>query len=138
MNREELEKMKLDALRTLGTERGHKGISKLSRGELIDLLARNHHEAKGIVERAREAVVEVAHKMEEKAHEIADQALQKMKPHHTTHATPPARGGKRGAPRPGFDIPSSTVHPHAEELETLSMARLYHEQGQLGRALEIY
>ncbi|HZS36151.1 MAG TPA: DUF4912 domain-containing protein [Polyangia bacterium] len=45
---------------------------------------------------------------------------------------------KRGPSRAGFDIPSSTVHPHADELETLTMARLYAAEGQLDRALEIY
>src|SRR5207302_4642822 len=45
---------------------------------------------------------------------------------------------KRGPSRAGFDVPSSTVHPHADELETLTMARLYAAEGQLDRALEIY
>jgi hypothetical protein len=40
--------------------------------------------------------------------------------------------------RSGFDVPSSTVHPHMDELETLTMARLYAAEGQIGRAIEIY
>jgi hypothetical protein len=45
----------------------------------------------------------------------------------------PPRAPSRGT----FDIPSSTVHPHADELETLTMARRYLAEGQLSRALEI-
>jgi hypothetical protein len=37
-----------------------------------------------------------------------------------------------------FDIPSSTVHPHAEELETLTMAQRLATDGQIDRAVEIY
>jgi hypothetical protein len=48
----------------------------------------------------------------------------------TAREARPARGG--------FDVPSSTVHPHADELETLSMARRYAEEGLLDRALEIF
>jgi hypothetical protein len=43
---------------------------------------------------------------------------------------PPSRGT--------FDVPSSTVHPHADELETLVMARRYLAEGHHARALEIY
>jgi hypothetical protein len=58
---------------------------------------------------------------------------------------PPLRGKEGGravrpprAPSRGtFDVPSSTVHPHADELETLTMARRYLAEGQLPRALEI-
>src|SRR5438132_9709031 len=59
-------------------------------------------------------------------------------------AEPPVKeGGKRVRPprapsRGTFDIPSSTVHPHADELETLTMARRYLAEGQLPRALEIF
>jgi hypothetical protein len=45
----------------------------------------------------------------------------------------PPRAPSRGT----FDVPSSTVHPHADELETLTMARRYLAEGQLPRALEI-
>jgi hypothetical protein len=46
----------------------------------------------------------------------------------------PPRAPSRGT----FDVPSSTVHPHADELETLTMARRYLAEGQLARALEIF
>jgi hypothetical protein len=46
----------------------------------------------------------------------------------------PPRAPSRGT----FDIPSSTVHPHADELETLTMARRYLAEGQPVRALEIF
>jgi hypothetical protein len=46
----------------------------------------------------------------------------------------PPRAPSRGT----FDVPSSTVHPHADELETLVMARRYLAEGQVARALEIY
>jgi hypothetical protein len=55
----------------------------------------------------------------------------------------PREGQKRVRPprapsRGTFDVPSSTVHPHADELETLVMARRYLDEGQLPRALEIF
>jgi hypothetical protein len=53
-----------------------------------------------------------------------------------TDAAPRPPGGPKPA-RAGFDVPSSTVHPHAEELETLAMALRYVDEGQLGRGLEI-
>jgi hypothetical protein len=46
----------------------------------------------------------------------------------------PKRAPRKGA----FDYPSSTVHPHADELETLTMARRYAAEGLADRALEIY
>jgi len=52
----------------------------------------------------------------------------------TTRAFRPPRAPSRGT----FDVPSSTVYPHADELETLVMARRYLAEGQAARALEIY
>jgi hypothetical protein len=70
----------------------------------------------------------------------------KPEPPATSVGGPPLRGKEgaravrppRAPSRGTFDVPSSTVHPHADELETLTMARRYLAEGQLPRALEIY
>ena len=59
-------------------------------------------------------------------------------PQPTKPAEPRAFRPPRSPSRGTFDIPSSTVHPHADELETLTMARRYLAEGQLPRALEIF
>jgi hypothetical protein len=142
MERAELEKMKLETLRDLALERGVAGASAMDKRALVDALAERGE--KTVLGRAREAVVRAAQRVEEKAHELADRLR------HAAPSTaevkgaqpPPAQAReprKAGRPaRASFDIPSSTVHPHAEELETLTMARLYMQEGQLDRALEIY
>src|SRR5438270_6444189 len=67
MDREELAKMKLEALRLLAAERGVDGARSLGKAELIEHLA-----PKTIVERAKEAVAHAVEVVEEKAHELAD------------------------------------------------------------------
>jgi hypothetical protein len=119
MTREELQALKLEALRTLATERGVAGAAALSRAELIDRLA-GRLAGQPADPGERGAPVEAS----------------------PADATPTSASGrppkKRGPARAGFDVPSSTVHPHADELETLTMARLYAAEGQVERALEIY
>jgi hypothetical protein len=135
--------MKLEALRLLALEKGVAGAGQMGRAQLIEQLATpppaeeapveeppmaaaaggEKEAAPSLLERAKEKVVEVAHAVAEKLH----------KPE-----TPPAPR-RRGEPARGsFDVPSSTVHPHAEELETLTMARLYITEGHPDRALEIF
>ena len=108
MDREELAKMKLEALRLLAAERGIDGARTLGKAELIELLA-----PKTIVERAKEAVAHAVEAVEEKAHELADRVK------HRAHAEPHATGGavvvgKAAHPANGFGVPSATVHPHVE------------------------
>jgi hypothetical protein len=147
MDRAELKTMNLEALRALALERGLEGASRMEREELIERLAPPEEaEERGVLGRAKEAVRRAAHKVEAKAHELAD----RLRPHaaapdleEVRGAQPPERTRpdepRRGRPeRPSFDVPSSTLHPHADELETLAMARLYVREGQLDRALEIY
>src|SRR4051812_27987722 len=135
MERAELEKMKVDALRSMAAQRGLQGVEGMDKRELVDLLARAGatDEKSGVLGRARQAVARAAHKVEEKAHELADRLRHQTPPPNLTEvkgAQPPSRETlekqKRTRPqRASFDIPSSTVHPHADELETLTMARLY-------------
>jgi hypothetical protein len=114
MDREELAKMKLEALRVLAQERGIDGARTLGKLELIDKLA-----PKTIVERAKEAVAHAVEVVEEKAHELAD----KMKPHHPHPHKAPATAAAGAAsieskpahPANGFGVPSATVH-HAAPL----------------------
>src|SRR3954471_11160567 len=86
MDREELAKMKLEALRLLAAERGVDGARSLGKAELIEKLA-----PKTIVERAKEAVAHAVEGVEEKAHELADKVT------HRKDATPTtatkAKGG---------------------------------------------
>jgi hypothetical protein len=140
MERAELERLQVEALRKLALERGVADAQGKSREQLIDALA----PAESVLGRAKQAVARAAHKVEEKAHELAER-LRHAAPSTTEvkgaqpPATPAKREPRRGRPeRAGFDVPSSTVFPHADELETLTMARLYVQEGQLERALEIY
>jgi hypothetical protein len=140
--------MTVEALRSLATGRGVRGAERMDKAELVDLLARAvaTDEKAGLVGRARQAVARAAQKVEEKAHELAER-LRLTTPapdlSEVKGAQPPARepakeARRRRPERPSFDVPSSTVHPHADELETLTMARLYVAEGRLDRALEIY
>jgi hypothetical protein len=119
MDREELAKMKLEALRLLATERGVDGARNLGKAELIEHLA-----PKTMVERAKEAVAHAVEVVEGKAHELAD----KVK-HHRKDAgsgvTPTAVSAelkkpadvivdKKAHPGNGFGVPSATVHPHID------------------------
>src|SRR4051794_27363941 len=81
MDREELAKMKLEALRLLAQERGVDGARSLGKAELIEKLA-----PKTIVERAKEAVAHAVEVVEEKAHELADKVAHRKDP------TPTATG----------------------------------------------
>src|SRR5437660_11916630 len=102
MDREELAKMKLEALRLLAQERGVDGARTLGKAELIDQLA-----PKTIVERAQEAVahaVEVVKEVVSHPSSVVrsgtDEAKQEPKAPH---------------PANGFGVPSATVHhaaPH--------------------------
>jgi hypothetical protein len=144
MDRESLEKMKLEALRLLALEQGVAGAGQMGRAQLIEKLAtpapaeptaaepptaeEPAAAAPSLIERAKEKVAEVAH-------EVAQAVAEKLhKP-----AAAPREPRRSGVPARGsFDVPSSTVHPHAEELETLTMARLYVAERHWGRALEIF
>jgi hypothetical protein len=106
MDREELAKMELEALRLLAQERGVDGARTLGKAELIELLA-----PKTIVERAKEAVAHAVEAVEEKAHVLADKVL------HKKDAPPPAEPvtvEKKPHPSNGFGVPSQTVHPHVD------------------------
>src|SRR3954447_19096017 len=105
MDRAELEKMKLDALRQLAAERGVEGARGKSKAELIEALA-----PETVLGRAKQAVARAAHKMEEKAHELADRLRHAPSMTEVKGAQPPApikREPRRGRPeRASFDIPS--------------------------------
>jgi hypothetical protein len=105
MDREELAKMKLEALRVLGAERGIDDARNLGKVELIDLLA-----PKTLVERAKEAVAHAVEAVEEKAHELADRV--KHRPHVEPRAATDVTIEKPAHPANGFGVPSATVHPH--------------------------
>lgn len=160
MDRAELEKMKLEALRLLATERGIDGAGAMGRAQLIDKLAAPSR-ANGLtpaaffgrakeavakaaqlveekMDRLEEKVAALADKMEGKARELADELHRPEAPRGATAAKDQRRGPSPASGRQGFDVPSSTVHPHADELETLTMARRYAAEGQLDRALELY
>ncbi|MGZ3428479.1 MAG: DUF4912 domain-containing protein [Polyangia bacterium] len=114
MDREELAKMKLEALRLLAQERGIDDARALGKLELIDKLA-----PKTIVERAKEAVAHAVELVEDKAHELVD----KMKPHKVAAGAPPS-DDKPAHPANGFGVPSATVHhaaPHGAPQEPLGM-----------------
>jgi hypothetical protein len=113
MDRERLLRMTLDELVQLAGERGIEGAERLSREALVERLAPGRRAA----ERPRETAGEATRR---------------------PGGQPPEPARAREPARPRFDVPSSTVHPHAEELETLVMARLYVAEGALDRALEIY
>ncbi|MDB4965665.1 MAG: Cobalamin biosynthesis protein BluB [Myxococcales bacterium] len=134
MDREELGKMKLEALRLLALEKGIDEARSLGKVEIIDRLV-----PKGIVERAKEAVAHAVEVVEEKAHEIADKVL-----HHGEHQGAAKADGqtahgetadsetadgdvaagdaaerkatvkKPAHPSNGFGVPSMTVHPHVD------------------------
>ena len=119
MDREELAKMKLEALRLLAAERGVDGARNLGKADLIERLA-----PKTMVERAKEAVAHAVEVVEEKAHELAD----KMKHHRKEPAgglepavvsAEPRKPAdaiveKKAHPSNGFGVPSATVHPHVD------------------------
>ena len=67
MDREQLGKMKLEALRTLAAESGLEGAQRLGKTELIDHLA-----PPKLVERAKEAIVHAVEAVEHKAHELIE------------------------------------------------------------------
>jgi hypothetical protein len=105
-DREELAKLKLEALRLLAAERGIDDARELGKAELIERLA-----PKSIVERAKEAV---AH-----AVEMVEEAVGAIRHPHSAvrpESEAEAEGGKRKAegaakhPANGFGVPSATVH----------------------------
>src|SRR4051794_26140054 len=115
MNREELGKMNLEALRVLALEKGIAEARSLGKNDLIERLA-----PKGVVERAKEAVHHAVEVVEEKAHEIADRVKHHKVDHRpastdgsdATQAQP--AGPNHKAPGNGFGVPSATVHPHVD------------------------
>jgi hypothetical protein len=113
MDREELGKMKLEALRTLALERGIDEARNLGKGEIIERLM-----PKTMVERAKEAVQHAVEVVEGKAHEIVD--LVKKKSHGADEETAlpsdePKTAEPKKTPGNGFGVPSMTVHhPHVD------------------------
>jgi Domain of unknown function (DUF4912) len=132
MKRDELSQMKLEALRTLAAERGVPNARALGKSELVDALAAPEApEAPAHATGAR--IAAGAQRTAASAHETGARiaaGAETASDDTTRRPRRPSRGG--------FDVPSSTVHPHADELETLTMARLYAAEGQLDRAIEIY
>jgi hypothetical protein len=118
MNRRELEELQDDELAALAKKSGLP--AKLTRAEVIEQLATDEPAEKS-GEKPGDKRAEKAEKPAAKPGETQPRSLR------------PPRMPSRGT----FDIPSSTVHPHADELETLTMARRYLAEGQLPRALEI-
>jgi hypothetical protein len=115
MERDELEKMPEAQLKALARARGVEGAEHLTAKQLIERLAERPA--------AEPATDGPSSHTRPSSH---------VRP--SSHTTPPGLRPQRA----GFDVPSSTVHPHADELETLTMARRYAEEGQLERAVEIY
>jgi uncharacterized protein DUF4912 len=100
MDREELGKMKLEALRLLALERGVDEARGMGKAELIDRLLPQKSVSESIVERAKEVV---AHAVE------AVEKLVEPRAKLERHESPTAF-----KPDGGFGVPSSTVHPHVE------------------------
>jgi hypothetical protein len=94
MDREELGKMKLEALRLLALERGIDEARGMGKAELID-----HLMPKSVVERVQEVV---------------EHAVEKIV-HHKPLPPPPISVDDVRRERGGFGVPSSTVHPHIEQ-----------------------
>jgi hypothetical protein len=116
MDREELGKMNLEALRVLAQERGIDGARTLGKTEIIDKLA-----PKTIVERAKQAVAHAVEVVEEKAHELADKVKHRRdadsRPLTADRAEKKPEAEKRAShPANGFGVPSATVHPHVQEM----------------------
>jgi hypothetical protein len=175
MDRQTLDKMRLEALRALGQERGIAGAREMSRMALIAALETKQPEPepapapdaagegadgeKGLIARAKETAAALVERVEARAHSLVER-LRGDEGGETTagaeaartddlegpgpeadlleHVDARAERARRRAGRPSFDVPSSTVHPHAEELETLAMARVYAAEGSHTRAVEIY
>jgi hypothetical protein len=167
MDRQTLDKMRLEALRALGQERGLPGAREMSRSALIAALETKEPEAaakpeaaaptegeqphEGLIDRARHKAAELVERVEARAHSIVERLRGDAEPERRDdldgagseatlleHVEARAERARRRAGRPSFDVPSSTVHPHAEELETLAMARVYAAEGSHTRAIEIY
>jgi hypothetical protein len=125
MDREELGKMKLEALRTLALERGIDEARNLGKSEIIERLM-----PKTMVERAKEAVQHAVEVVEGKAHEIVDLVKKKADSRQSTvngadEAGTDEAGTNGGGlatvtheaktPGNGFGVPSMTVHhPHVD------------------------
>ena len=113
MDREELAKMKLEALRVLAQERGIDGARSLGKAELIEHLA-----PKTMVERAKEAVAHAVEVVEEKAHVLADKVKVAVTHQPSAFGSEPKKADiaveKKAHPGNGFGVPSATVHPHVD------------------------
>jgi hypothetical protein len=112
VDRPELDKLKLEALRTLAIENGVTDAPSLDRAQLIDRLTPRRP---SFVERAREAVAHAVERVEGRAQALAA----RVRPRQGEPSAPPPT-----APPPAMmGVPSSTVHPHAPPLpeEPLSM-----------------
>ena len=103
MDRDELGKLKLEALRLLAAERGIDNARTLGKAELLDALA-----PKTMVERAKEAV---AHAVEA-VREVVEGAVSPPPAAVGAELTPPGKP-KAAHPANGFGVPSATVHRHA-------------------------
>jgi len=111
MDREELGRLKLEALRVLAAERGIDNARSLGKAEIIDRLA-----PKTIVERAKEAVAHAVEVVEEKAHELAEKVRHPRHEERVVEGPPPVPP-ESTVPANGFGVPSMTVHPHVEPPE---------------------
>jgi hypothetical protein len=110
MDREQLGRMNLEALRVLAAEHGVGGARALGRAELIDKLA-----PRSLVERAKEAVAHAVEAVEDKAHELRDRVLHPHAPSDEDKDVAAVADVEPPLVEPrgnGFGVPSSTVHPH--------------------------
>jgi hypothetical protein len=107
VDKAELDKLQLEALRTLAVERGVNDAALLERAELI---ARLSPRRTSLVERAREAVAHAVERVEEKAHELADRVRHR---HDEPSDAPSGPHPGSREPPPALGVPSSTVHLHA-------------------------
>jgi len=107
MDRDELAKLKLEALRTLAAERGVEGARALGKAELVEALA-----PKTFVERAKDAVAHAVEAVKEAvegavSHPPAAVGAELTLPDEAPKAKP--------HPANGFGVPSATVRPHVVE-----------------------
>lgn len=112
MDREQLGKMKLEALRTLAAESGLEGANRLGKAELLDHLA----PPPKLVERVEEAIVHAVAAVEHKAHELIERVRH---PHAHSAAHSEAQSVDRQEP-PAPTVVAAPVAGEAVAMEVAS------------------